>query len=404
VSPPPERVSRYDVAAFGKPERTPQGFLRVPAFLTRAGVFSYKRADGTTIREYRPADEVFAPQSLSSLASAPVTDLHPTEMVSPKNVRDLSIGHVSETVRQDGSRVAAHITVQDAKAIELVEAGKRREISCGYRCRIDATPGTFDGEAYDVVQRDIQYNHAALGPRNWGRAGSEIALRIDSDEADDTKADTSVFRLDAAGAISTETVDAPPDRRADGGDMDPVTMRVDGLDIQVPKQWAQVLEKALKQRDDSVTQLTAARDTLQGKFDATAVEVAELKKKLAEANDPKRLDSLVNERGALIDQARRVLPAETKFDGLTTRQIHEAVLKKVDDKIDLTGRSDEYVGARFDHAMGTLAKPRNDALDRSRRDTADHTPPPAPQQRTDAARVVAPWQQPLATTKDAPAR
>jgi uncharacterized protein len=387
---PPARVNRFDVAEIGKPVRTPQGFLRVPAFLTRAGVLAYTRADGTVVRELRPPDEVFAPDSLASLAAAPLTDLHPTEMVSPKNVRQLRRGHVNEAVRRDGRMVAATVTVEDEDTIAKVERGDLREISCGYQCQIDPTPGEFEGERYDVVQRGIVYNHAALGPRNWGRAGSEVALRLDSGDA-----------------MAASTVEAPPERRgedtgprAGGETVDLTNVRVDGLDIQVPKQWAQVVEKALKQRDDALGALTKERDTAQGKLDAANTALTESQKKLAELQDPKRLDGAVAARMSLLEQARRVLPATDKLDGLSTRQVHEAVLKKLDTALDLTGKSDDYVVARFDHAIATLgpAQPRNDAFDRSREATGPRHLPPAP--LAAPAPYIPPWQQPLSVSKD----
>ena len=375
--------------------RTPQGFLRVPAYVTRAGVLEYKRADGTTVRELRHPDEVFRPASLESLSAAPLTDLHPKEMVSPKNVRSLRVGHVGEAVRQDGHRVAATVTIEDEQMIALVERGERREISCGYACAIDATPGVWDGEHYDAVQRDIVYNHAALGPRNWGRAGSEVALRLDSGDA-----------------MTATAYGAPPERRDDGttdlpgGDaqMDHVTIRVDELDVQVPKQWAQVIEKGLKQRDDALTERTKERDTAQGRADAAEKEVQDLKEKLAAADDPKRIDQAVTARATLLEQARKVLPAEHKFDGQTPRQIHEAVLTKLDAKLDLKGKSDEYVSARFDHAIESVparaSNGRNDALDRSREATTSNPPQSTPATRRDP--FVPEWQKPLATSKDRP--
>lgn len=375
--------------------RTPQGFLRVPAYVTRAGVLEYKRADGTTVRELRHPDEVFRPASLESLSAAPLTDLHPKEMVSPKNVRSLRVGHVGEAVRQDGHRVAATVTIEDEQMIALVERGERREISCGYACAIDATPGVWDGEHYDAVQRDIVYNHAALGPRNWGRAGSEVALRLDSGDA-----------------MTATAYGAPPERRDDGttdlpgGDaqMDHVTIRVDELDVQVPKQWAQVIEKALKQRDDALTERTKERDTAQGRLDALTKEHEEVKKQLTAAADPARVDAAVHARATLLEQARKVLPAEHKFDGQTPRQIHEAVLTKLDAKLDLKGKSDEYVSARFDHAIESApahaSTGRNDALDRSRAATTSNGTQSTPAARRDA--FVPDWQKPLATSKDRP--
>jgi len=125
---------------------------------------------------------VFHEDSLASLGSAPVTDLHPTEMLSPVNVRKFVIGHVSAVVRKDGQLAAGSITVEEDTVIKAVERGDRREVSCGYQCRIDATPGTHEGEPYDCVQGDIVYNHAALGPRGWGRQGRDVALRVDSNQ------------------------------------------------------------------------------------------------------------------------------------------------------------------------------------------------------------------------------
>lgn len=387
------------MAGLGRPERTSQGFLRIPAFLTRAGILTYRRADGTTVRELRPPDEVFGTRSLSTLAAAPVTDLHPTTMVSPSNVRELAIGHVSDKVAPNGDFIEASVTVQHADAIAAVEKGERRELSCGYQCRIDETPGTYRGERYDQVQRDIVYNHVALGPRNWGRAGRDVALRVDA--ADDGGADQpngQVFRLDAADALSIAAVEGPRgDRKMD---LELVTLRADGLDVQVPKQASQILDKALKKGDDAVKKL----DELQGRFDANQAELTQVKAELTQAKaelaDPKRLDAAVQARTAVIDQAKRVLPVEHKYDGQSVRAIQEAALKHLHPDIDLAQKSDEYVGARFDGAMTAApSAARNDALDEARRVTgAGHTSSSRAERR-DAAPYVPPWRRPLSITK-----
>jgi hypothetical protein len=186
----PDLVSRVDFGRFDgtKVSRTPQGGLKVPAALTREGVFMYRNADGSTRREYRPADEVFNTDALSSLEDAPVTDLHPTEMVSAKNHGTLAKGHVRD-IKQDGRFVMATMLVQDAGLIAAIDRGERKEISCGYTCKLDMTPGVSPaGEAYDAIQRGITYNHAALLPVGAGRAGREVALRLDAAFQDDTQA------------------------------------------------------------------------------------------------------------------------------------------------------------------------------------------------------------------------
>jgi uncharacterized protein len=393
-------VHRFDVATLGNAERTPQGFLRIPAYLTRVGVLEYRRADGTVVRELRPRDEVFKTDSLATLSAAPVTDLHPTQMVTPKNVRELQIGHVSEQVRADGRLVAGYVTVQEEGAIAAVQAGKRRELSCGYACRIDATPGVYEGEAYDQVQRDITYNHVAIGPKGWGRAGRDVALRVDAADGGKGEGESDVFRLDAADALSV----AIGATRDDGEDkMEMVTIRVDGVDAHADKQSAQLIEKAIATRDDALAEAVTERDALQGKFDQSEADNKKLKAALAEATDPKRLDAAVAARSALIEQARRVLPETHKYDGQSERQIHEAVLVHLDPAFDPKPRSDEYIGARFDHAMSDRTDSRRPAsnLDDARRQTGG-----SPQKRqaaradnSDRPAAVPDWQKPLSYTK-----
>ncbi len=58
-----EEVLRFDFnGSSGEFKRTPQGFLRVNARLTKVGIFKY---DGG--REYRSEEEVFRADSLASL-------------------------------------------------------------------------------------------------------------------------------------------------------------------------------------------------------------------------------------------------------------------------------------------------------------------------------------------------
>jgi hypothetical protein len=58
--------------------------------------------------------------------------------------------------------------------IELIESEDQREISCGYHYDPDMTPGTFNGEHYDGVMRNIRGNHVALVEE--GRAGPDVLV------------------------------------------------------------------------------------------------------------------------------------------------------------------------------------------------------------------------------------
>jgi uncharacterized protein len=389
-------VARFDAAPLGRAQRTPQGFLRAPARLTRTGVLVYRRADGTICRELRRPEQVFAEASLATLHDAPVTDLHPKEMVTPANARALTLGHVSQAPRRDGRFVAGEIVVTDGAMIEAIESGKRREVSLGYKCTLVVGAGVYEGEHFDAEQTEIVYNHVGLGPPHWARAGSEVALRLDGARDDRTLAGDDAWRQDL------DDDDAGDKQRQKGNPMDLVTIRLDGIDTQVPPAAQQLITRALEQRDAAVAAAKAEADKSKARLDALQGELDGTKAKLEKATDPKRFDAEVTDRIALLERARTVLGAETKLDGKTAREIKELVVKHLDANADFAGKSDEYVQGRFDAAdFGAAgADPDNDKggdqLDRARRASArrgrtdgDEGPKYAPP----------PWRQPLASSR-----
>jgi len=133
------------------------------------------------VRELRHPDDVFEPNSLASLQGRAVTDLHPADgQVRADNWKNLAVGHVSDSIGREGDRVATSVYVNDADMIHAIQEGKRKELSAGYYADTVDEPGVYDGQPYDRRQTNIRYNHVALGPEGWGRAGPECALRIDS--------------------------------------------------------------------------------------------------------------------------------------------------------------------------------------------------------------------------------
>lgn len=173
-------ATRMDLASgeLSTTRRTPQGGLAVRARMTRTGVFDYRQPDGTVRRELRHPDEVFDKDSLDSLAHATITVDH-VARVAPDNWRRVAAGHVAGRPKRDGKFVAGDIHIQDGATMGLAESGKLQECSCGYDCLLDPTPGEYEGQKYDAIQRRIRYNHVAIGPAGWGRAGPEVRMRLD---------------------------------------------------------------------------------------------------------------------------------------------------------------------------------------------------------------------------------
>jgi uncharacterized protein len=303
----------------GAYQRTPQGFLRVNARLTKTGIFKY--AEG---REYRCDDEVFRVDSLASLKGAPITDLHPAEkgtdsFLTPSNAKQHIIG-ITEGVERDGAYLKGSLLIFHADAIAAIERGERQEISLGYQCRLDPTPGTINGEAYDSIQRDIVVNHVAIGPKGWGRAGPDCAIRQDSKEKNMTE-----------------------------------TIRLDGVDIALTK--------------DSITSwLDEHRRTineLRGRLDAVGLELEKAQATNTALEDPKALEAKVQARIALMDQCKKILGDGQELSGKTDEELKLLAIKHRYPNVELANKDQIYLEGMFMAILASLAE-RNDSLSNAR--------------------------------------
>jgi len=165
--------------------RGPAGALVIFATLTRVGVKETQKPDGSVHRVFWAPDEVFAPESLATLAGVPITIGHPERIdglcmpVTPANWRTLTVGHVAGTPHRAGKFVLGEIHIQHDAAIDRVERGELLELSTGYAYDLDPTPGVFEGEPYDVVHRNIRHHHVGLGPPGFARWGPDVRLHLD---------------------------------------------------------------------------------------------------------------------------------------------------------------------------------------------------------------------------------
>jgi uncharacterized protein len=362
------RVRRTDFAGPTRGVRTtPQGGLCVEAAVARTGVLEY--SDGTrTWREYRPESEVFAADSLASLRGATVTDTHPPKLVTPETFTAVSRGHASDDTRRDADLVVVDLFVQDADLVALVQSGERREVSCGYTCEVDPTPGvTPEGEHYDAVQRNIRHNHVALLAPGEGRSGPEVALRMDGAAVQ--------VRHDAAGVPMKKIklkggreikLDAAEDEVAAQGAVDEVEKKADGA------------AEAMAQCDALTTALTDAMTqvaTLKAKLAAAeATNAAAAAPEVTEEMVPDEvLDAAIEKRLALRDGAAKVLGAEVKLDGLKPAEIRAKVIAAAFPSVKLDGLSADRLQGLYDAALLGAAE-RNDGLAQAHRAAAGAAP------------------------------
>lgn len=238
-------VQRFDLGEIKSMELTPQGFLKVPGFATRTGVFTYKDAKGNVRRELRHPDDVFSPESLATLKYAPVTNDHPPKMLTPENVKQYSVGHATERVEVNRDLVETDLIIEDANAIKAVQDGKR-ELSAGYLADLIPEKGTYNGAEYDFRQKNIKNNHIALVAR--GRAGPEVRLRMDSNDAvlsDDVETPAAEF------TTSEQDADGTAGGAEEGQNESAKTIVLSGRELEVPE-WAAEIIQAMTDRYDQL--------------------------------------------------------------------------------------------------------------------------------------------------------
>jgi len=301
--------SRFDTAqSLQNVEFTSQGFARIPASFSRVGVFSYK-SGGRTVREFRPPEEVLRADSIASLLDAPITISHKALVTADNST--LSVGYVRDAERCDDS-VGGHVLVQRRDTIDKIKNGELVELSPGYICSIDRTPGEWNGEKYDQVQRNIKYNHVALLPAGKGRQGSTVALRLDEEEEN----------------------------------MKEITVRVDGKDfkIKVADETAAFFEQAYQKENMERMDAKEAAEKQAGELEAL---------KEQNAKQQARLDSI--EKTELEEKAKRFDANYTAGDK-NQKEIKIDILALAGmDRTRFDSASDAYI----DGALSTVKFPEN---------------------------------------------
>ena len=171
----PESELRFDSIPVDETYFTSEGYFIDHPIVTSTGIFEYKNRDGSIRRELRLPEEVFDPASLESYEGKPVIVTHEAGYVSKDNVEQEYIGTVLSKGYRDGEHVRAKIIIHNTGSLDC----GLRELSLGYKTETDETPGEWEGQPYDAIQRNIRINHLALVAN--ARAGDSARLNLDGD-------------------------------------------------------------------------------------------------------------------------------------------------------------------------------------------------------------------------------
>jgi len=316
---------------------TTDGYLVGSIRCARTGIQHYNAyelgLDGAdVIAVYRPDSAVFNKDSLRTFVGKPVTDNHPSVMVTAENWKQYAVGSIGEEVLRDGEYLRVPITIMDADTIKSVEDGKR-EVSVGYFADYRFEDGvTPEGEPYQAIQENIRGNHLAIVDR--GRAGRECRIG------------------DSAGNWGA----APITNNKDDKRMSEVlkTVVVDGLSVKTTDQGAEAITKLQSQLKDADALIQTAEQegaqALAAKDKELAARDAEIVKLKGEALDAEALDALVKERADFISKASQLVSDED-FTGMSNDDIMKAVVTKLNGAESIDGKSKDYIAARFDIAL-----------------------------------------------------
>lgn len=329
------------------------GFMRDSPIVARTGVYEYRNPDGTIRREYRPADEVFASDALNSFRGKPITVLHPKKgKITAANAFGTAIGSIlSDGYPKDEKYVACDIVIFAPDKI-----GKHRELSLGYRCDCEETPGVSpDGQAYDAIQRNIRINHLAVVP--LARAGTKARLNCDGDEIIESEGtqNMSKFKIDGVEHEVPEAV---------ANYITALQSRADAAEagLTATKETLAGVTASKTELQTKLDAMTGERDGVQGKLDAMTAERDSLKSKVdaAEADKKAAVDKAVEDTKKEVKE-RAELEADAKkakcdkTDGMDNKALKIAIIKAVrGDSLNFDGKSDDYVNAYYDSIRGDL--------------------------------------------------
>lgn len=403
------KFKRIDSISVDQTYYTEEGYLVDHPIVTTCGIFEYKNDDGSTRRELRLPEYVFDEKSLESYKGKPIIITHDAGEVDKENVRREQIGTIMSKGYRDGDNVRCEIIIHDTNALKNCGL---KELSLGYSLDTDDTPGVYEGEKYDCIQRNIEINHLALVAE--ARAGETARLNIDGKDDDEQilkggkaimeKPNSKGHRADDGAELSPEEMEAAvalfkaqqaasqaTGEGTDGGEAEEVSAEEpkeeksavdqvrENIDRRDSEGEGMAPEEIIAEQKADLDTLLAEIDKLQATNDMNGDE-----EEKAEKTEPAEGESLSEEentdsdeacsngeekeKGVNMDSVDRIIQDrldvcrmadKLHLDGvekLSVRDGRKRVIKAVNPKINLDGKSDSYINAAYDIAKQSYSE------------------------------------------------
>ena len=387
------RVGRLDSISLDKTYYTEEGYFVDHPIVTTCGIFEYKNTDGSTRRELRLPEYVFDEKSLQSYKGKPIIITHDAGEVNKDNVHREQIGTIMSEGYRDGDSVRCEIIIHDTNALKRCGL---KELSLGYSLDTEDVPGVWQGEPYDCIQKNIEINHLALVGE--ARAGETARLNMDSKDEDyikggrvimynpdkkgyraDDGEELSPEELEAAIALfkaqkvaenaSGEGTDGTAESNSDVGEKNLIEKVRANMERRNAENNEMSTEDMIAEQKEDLEILLAEIDKLQASNDMSVMDGKtstdsaneEIKDTITEEEDKQKKEKEVNMDS--VDQMFKErldicrMADKLQLDGIETLSVREGkvkIIKAVNPKMNLDGKSDSYISAAYDIAKETF--------------------------------------------------
>lgn len=337
--------------------------------MTKIGVFPYlgrqispELEPDKIYQVLRPEEELTRPETLESLKLIPLINDHTMIGNAPgmKPAEEVGVeGTTGTNVKVSGRILTNDLKCYTENIKELISSGKK-DLSMGYRCRYELTPGEYEGQHYNAIQRDIIFNHIALVDE--GRMGSDVRV-MDSftfDSITDLTKNKENKMADEEKQTQAQDVDkrelirevmaiaAKPNEDFEGGEeekIDTITKKLEEMAYNPSEAGGN--DKEPEPKKDGEDEEPQTEDP---KKQEEPTEDEDPKKPCGDEGeeDPKKdeeaaMDSAVKyfaKRNELISRLRPVIGDNANFNSMTTKEI----TKYACDKLDIKNSTDALEG------------------------------------------------------------
>ncbi|HDR1925706.1 TPA: DUF2213 domain-containing protein [Pasteurella multocida] len=315
---------------------TKDGYLVVPATLSRVGIFDYHnselgKGDKGIKRVARTEKSLFSDETIKSFENAPLTLGHPDTDVNATNWKTLAVGSM-RNVRRIDDHLAGDAWIYDEKAIKLIQDKGIDELSCGYQC--DLLDSSVEGADFEMSA--MVGNHIAIVAN--GRCGNSCKL-ADQQKGNEKMSEKRKF-LDAfLGAFGIKLTDEQAKKVEE--------------DEEKPEG-----ETKSKQPETKPTEKETDTEKKKVKDEDLAQKLKDAEAEIARLKDEQTKNDAEANRVAVLADAKLCFKDAQFADNANVRQIQESAIESVGvlTKDELTKLSDAEVSGAYLTAKATAKK------------------------------------------------